>query len=148
MTTDQLVVKATKAARSMVRRRPHGDDRYGVEDMIQDGCLAELQGRSAWYGVCDGLRSWLGRHGRLTTVPLIEALDSYYAPDPLRHLMACEQLDRHLARLDRLKPKQRCAYMLRRHEHKRVKEVAQILGLHPQRIVMIVSKVEKFMKLR
>jgi DNA-directed RNA polymerase specialized sigma24 family protein len=135
-----MIVKARKAARCM-HRRHYGDDRYEVSDMIQDGCLAELQGRSAWYGVCDGLRSWLGRHGRLTTVPLNERIDTpYYYPDPLRHLIACERLDWHLAQLDKLQPKYRCAYMLRHHEGKTINVTAQILGVHPQYVVDIVAK--------
>jgi len=148
MTPDAMVTKATKAARAMARRRPYGDNRYEVEDMIQDGCVAELQGRSAWYGVCDGLRSWLGRHGRVITVPLNEALDAYYSPDPLRHLMACEQLDWHLARLDRLEPKQRCAYMLYRHEGKSEREVALIIGCHQTRVSQLVRKVDRLVESR
>ena len=146
MTTDQMVTKATKAARSMSRRRPHGDDRYGIEDMIQDGCLAELQGRSAWYGVIDGLRHWLGRRGRLETMPLNDRIDTPYYPDPLRQLIAQEQWSNHLARLDKLNPKPRCAYMLYRHEGKTAKQVAQILEVHPQYVVMMVSEVDKFVE--
>ena len=148
MTTDEMVTKATKAARSMSRRRPHGDDRYGIEDMIQDGCLAELQGRSAWYGVIDGLRHWLGRYGHIEVMPLNERIDAPYYPDPLRGLIWQERLDRHFTQLDKLDPQRRCAYMLRRHDGKHFKEIAAIMERHPQRIVEFVMQAEKFVELR
>jgi DNA-directed RNA polymerase specialized sigma24 family protein len=144
MTDADMLTKATKAARAMVRRRPHGDDRYGLDDMIQDGCLAELRGRSAWYGVIDGLRHWLGRNGRIETMPLNDRIDAPYYPDPLREMITRERLDWHLARLDKLDPQRRCAYMLRRHEGKHFKEIAKILNRHPQRIVKFVMDAEKF----
>lgn len=143
MTTDELVTKATKAARAMSRRRPHGDDRYEVTDMVQDGCLAELEGRSAWYGVVDGLRHWLGRNGRLEIFPINERTDAPYYYDPLQRLVAEEQWNDHLARLDKLNPKPRCAYMLYRHEGKTAKVTAQILGVHPQYVVSMVAEVDK-----
>jgi hypothetical protein len=147
MTTEQLVIKATKAAHSMARRH-YGDDRYELGDMIQDGCLAELQGRSAWYGVIDGLRRWLGRRGRLETMPLNDRIDAPYYPDPLRHLIAEERLAQHFAALDKMKPKYRCAYMLRHHEGKTVRMTAQILGVHPQYVVDIVTKTKTMVELR
>ena len=130
----------------MARRNRYRGNVYETCDMVQDGCLAELQGRSAWWGIHDGLRHWLGRYNeRVVLLPINEALDRYYSPDPLQHLIACEQLDRHLAKLDRLKPQYRCAYMLRRHEGKRVEVVAKILGVSNQRVIMITRKAEQFL---
>src|SRR5512135_1319979 len=115
----RMVATATKAARYVARGRRSADERYELNDMIQDGCLALLQGRSAYYGVIDGLRQWLGRYGRLDIVTVNnEDLDAAYHPDPLRALIAEEALNFHHATLDRLRPKQRCAYMLQRHEGK------------------------------
>ena len=144
MHTDQIIAKAKRAARGMGKRGGYGDDRYQQCDMVQDGCLAELQVRSAWYGVIDGLRSWLGRRGRLEILSLMEDIDipTQY-PDPLRCLIAAEQLERHQDRLDRMKPKVRCAYMLYRHEGKTARTTALILGVCPQRVVQMVAEVDK-----
>jgi len=128
----------------MSKRGGYGDDRYELSDMVQDGCLAELQGRSAWYGVVDGLRCWLGRRGRLEILPLIEDIDMPdQHPDQLRCLIAAEQFERHQDRLDRMKPKVRCAYMLYRHEGKTAHTTALILGVCPQRVVQMVAEVDR-----
>lgn len=144
MTPEQIIVKATKAARGMGKRGGFGDDRYQICDMVQDGCIAELQGRSAWYGVVDGLRRWLGRRGRLQILPLLPDIDCPDPqPDQLRRCIASEQWEQHLALLDKMSPKVRCAYVLYRHEGKTAKVTAQILGVSQQRIVQMAAEVDK-----
>ncbi len=133
-----LVAKATKAAKAL-RRGRRFDDRYELCDMVQDGCLAEIRGRAAWYGVMDGMRAWLGRKRypgtpRPRFVPLDHAPDCGYVSDPMRRLIAAEEFALAMGRMDRWQPKKRTAWMLRYMEDKREPVIGAILGVTPGRV--------------
>jgi RNA polymerase sigma factor (sigma-70 family) len=105
-----------------------------VDDLIQDGCVAMLQGRQAWYGAVDGLREWLGRRRTWTLVDLDEALDCSYVSDPMRRLIVQQELARVMERMDRWTPKKRCAWMLRYQEDKTQAQIGAILGVTVGRV--------------
>ena len=129
-----MVVTATKAAKSIYRRGIH-DDRYELCDMIQDGCLALLQGRQAWYGVIDGLRSWLHEgQARLRTVPLTHAMRERHWDDPLRRIIVEQQYRDVMRRMDNWQAKKRAAWILRYEEEKSEPQIGAILGVTQGRV--------------
>ena len=129
-----LLVSATKAAKA-IRRGKRYDDRYELADMIQDGCLAQLQGRQAWYGVIDGLRSWIHEgKARLRTVPITCAMRECRWDDPLHRIIVEQQYRDVMRRMDRWQPKRRTAWMLRYEEEKSEPQIGAILGVTPGRV--------------
>ena len=129
-----LIESARKSAYALARRYRYGRGCYDVDDLIQDGCVAQLQGRQAWYGCCDGLREWLGRRRTWTLVDLDEALDCSYVSDPMRRLIVEQEAARVMARMDRWPAKRRCAWLLRYYDDKSEAEIGAILGVTVGRV--------------